>query len=318
MMTALAGYYYSYSYFKPEAVSVVQNLPNPFDLKQEDAVIYQIYLRSFQDSDGDGEGDIKGLIERLPYLSELGVDTIWVLPAQASITDHELENLTKACEKQGLHVMVEPDEGTELEIGFEASEFQKNLKKPRFGLTHHTGVRHIARVSNSPEKARLEAMFLLTQKGNPVLYYGEEIGMTQELGWFHHSEGYTPMQWEPEPLAGFSTEKPWIGLSERVPSVYEQWQDYASLLWMYKKLIGLRKWDSSLRLGDLVVHEHNHPDLLLYSRHFGSKTMWVALNFGTQKIKLNHSAEPKVYLTTSLEESDGSELRAFEGIIWNY
>jgi alpha-glucosidase len=45
-----------------------------------DAVIYQVYLRSFADGDGDGDGDIAGLRQRLPYLAALGVDAIWVNP----------------------------------------------------------------------------------------------------------------------------------------------------------------------------------------------------------------------------------------------
>lgn len=46
----------------------------------EDAVIYQIYPRSFQDSDGDGVGDLEGVRRRLPYLRWLGVDAIWLSP----------------------------------------------------------------------------------------------------------------------------------------------------------------------------------------------------------------------------------------------
>src|SRR4051794_21963543 len=44
------------------------------------AVIYQVYPRSFQDSSGDGVGDLRGVIERLPHLVELGVDAVWLSP----------------------------------------------------------------------------------------------------------------------------------------------------------------------------------------------------------------------------------------------
>ena len=45
-----------------------------------EAITYQVYVRSFQDSDGDGIGDLEGVRRRLPYLRELGVDAIWVSP----------------------------------------------------------------------------------------------------------------------------------------------------------------------------------------------------------------------------------------------
>src|SRR5580658_10797448 len=48
------------------------------------AVIYEIYPRSFQDSDGDGIGDIKGIASRLDYLHDLGVDAIWITPMYPS------------------------------------------------------------------------------------------------------------------------------------------------------------------------------------------------------------------------------------------
>ena len=43
-------------------------------------VFYQIYPRSFQDSNGDGIGDLQGIIQRLEYLKDLGIDAIWISP----------------------------------------------------------------------------------------------------------------------------------------------------------------------------------------------------------------------------------------------
>ncbi|OAB43697.1 glycoside hydrolase family 13 protein [Paenibacillus antarcticus] len=51
------------------------------------AVIYQVYPRSFQDSDGDGVGDLKGIIERLGYLEHLGITAIWLSPVYQSPND---------------------------------------------------------------------------------------------------------------------------------------------------------------------------------------------------------------------------------------
>ena len=46
----------------------------------KDAIVYQIYPRSFQDSNGDGIGDIPGMIARLDYLKWLGVGAVWLCP----------------------------------------------------------------------------------------------------------------------------------------------------------------------------------------------------------------------------------------------
>ena len=49
-----------------------------------DGIIYQIYPRSFQDSDGDGLGDLPGMLSRLDYLAGLGVDALWLSPIYPS------------------------------------------------------------------------------------------------------------------------------------------------------------------------------------------------------------------------------------------
>ena len=89
-------------------------------------VIYEIYPRSFQDSDGDGVGDLRGITARLPYLRDLGVDAIWLTPIYPSpqrdfgydITDHcdvdprygslaDLDALVAAAHAQGLRVLLD-------------------------------------------------------------------------------------------------------------------------------------------------------------------------------------------------------------------
>ncbi|HEX9330350.1 MAG TPA: alpha-amylase family glycosyl hydrolase, partial [Anaerolineales bacterium] len=50
----------------------------------KDAVFYQLYVRAFYDSNGDGHGDLRGLTQKLDYLQELGVDCLWLMPIYPS------------------------------------------------------------------------------------------------------------------------------------------------------------------------------------------------------------------------------------------
>ena len=59
----------------------------------KEAVIYQIYPRSFKDSNGDKIGDIPGIIEKLDYLKDLGVDVVWLSPVYKSPFFLRLNNM---------------------------------------------------------------------------------------------------------------------------------------------------------------------------------------------------------------------------------
>jgi len=53
----------------------------------KEAVVYQIYPRSFKDSDGDGIGDLRGITSKLDYIKSLGIDVVWLNPIFASPND---------------------------------------------------------------------------------------------------------------------------------------------------------------------------------------------------------------------------------------
>ncbi|MBU5479153.1 alpha,alpha-phosphotrehalase [Eubacterium sp. MSJ-13] len=91
-----------------------------------DKVVYQVYPKSFNDSDGDGHGDIKGVIEKLDYLKELGIDYLWITPVFTSpmndngydVADYyninpkfgtmeDMDELIEQCNARGIGLMLD-------------------------------------------------------------------------------------------------------------------------------------------------------------------------------------------------------------------
>jgi len=68
-----------------KTADITKNSEGPQWWKEE--IIYQLYPRSFQDSDGDGVGDLKGIIARLDYLQSLGITAVWLNPIYSSPND---------------------------------------------------------------------------------------------------------------------------------------------------------------------------------------------------------------------------------------
>jgi len=103
-----------------------------------------------------------------------------------------------------------------------------------------------------------------------------------------------------------------------INNVFVQEKDPKSLLKLYKTLLQIRKENLALQIGEQTLYPPVHPDVLIYTRTFLDKTIWVALNLGTEEIALQHFARPQIMLTTHEKVSENFKLRAYEGIMWQY
>ncbi|NRA02928.1 MAG: DUF3459 domain-containing protein [Myxococcales bacterium] len=163
---------------------------------------------------------------------------------------------------------------------------------PDIVLSNHDISRHASRYGAA--RTRVAALLLLTLRGTPFLYYGEEIGMADvsippdrlqdPLAWTLHPKlsrdpERTPMQWEPAPGGGFTTATPWLPLADDAPSrnVAAQRGDPGSLLCFYRDLIQLRKRTPALHRGS--YRRLPAPDgVLAYERSAPGSLARVALN----------------------------------------
>ena len=189
-------------------------------------------------------------------------------------------------------------------------------------LSNHDQSRSAARLAKgNPEKIKLLLTLLLTQRGTPFLYYGEEIGMTDvkipraalqdPVGikfWpFHPGRDpeRTPMQWNGEERAGFTDGKPWLPIPEsaRCVNVGAQENDPDSILSHTRSLIALRRERASLNRGswELLPSERG---VLAYRRKCGEEETTVYLNFSRRRQTMPVS-EGEVILLDSLRRIEG-------------
>jgi glycosidase len=135
-------------------------------------------------------------------------------------------------------------------------------------------------------RARVAAVFLLTVRGTPCLYYGEEIGLKPAISAYSavgtdvdgRDPSRTPMQWDPS--GGFTTGRPWLpyGAELERRNVAVQAGDPGSLLTLYRRLIRLRRDSVALRRGAYRTLEA--PDgVYAYRREHDAEHVLVALNF---------------------------------------
>ena len=211
---------------------------------------------------------------------------------------------------------------------------------PNWVLGNHDQHRIASRVG--PAQARVAAMLLLTLRGTPTLYYGDEIGMRdveipaekvqdpveknlsgQGLG---RDPERSPMQWNAEKNAGFTTGEPWLPVAADylTSNVKSQRDDPGSMLSLYRQLITMRRGEPALEVGrfEPVTAE---GDVLAYFRRGrqGESTFLIALNLGRVPHVLHCPGEAcdgtialSTYLDRSGEPVHGDvQLRADEGVI---
>lgn len=182
------------------------------------------------------------------------------------------------------------------------TEYEKALPAggwPNWVLGNHDRPRVATRIGR--EQAGLAAILLLTLRGTPTIYYGEELGREQvpippdrvQDPYEKNVPGIgvgrdgcrTPMQWDTSPYAGFSTVGPWLPLAEnwRTENVETERADPSSLLNLYRRLIALRRQSPALSEGT-YQQVATSGDLLAYIRADGSERMLVLLNLGAAPV----------------------------------
>lgn len=185
--------------------------------------------------------------------------------------------------------------------------------QPVYFFDNHDIPRHLSRwvdcslCLDSLAIARAAATLLLTVRGTPILYYGQELGMVDHediplekrrdkaIAPSTHGEvpelrdgSRTPMQWDDSPQAGFSFGKdvePWLPVHPNYPelNVKASWEDDGSLLHFYRRLIQVNHESPALQWGrwrSLIHYPHEH---MAYLRETDDECVLIVINFSFEK-----------------------------------
>jgi len=213
---------------------------------------------------------------------------------------------------------------------------------PDYTLSNHDYSRAVSRYSPGGDavvgrrRARLAALMLLTLRGTPFIYYGEEIGMAdgpvgpeQVVDVAGRDPARTPMQWVGSEKGGFTGSEPWLPMNPETASVNvaAQRDDPRSMLSWYRAVIAERRGSPALRRG--AYRSVEAPDgVFAYLREEGTERRLVALNFTSRRVRVPVSAEllggraARVCLSTDPDRSgsdaevgDVLELGPDEGVL---
>ena len=189
-------------------------------------------------------------------------------------------------------------------------------------LGNHDQPRMVTRWTDDSPQHRVAAAkmlntWLLSMRGTPYLFQGDEIGMTnikfeniedyrdiETINWYNltkkeggdldqfmeshkivaRDNGRTPIQWDDSTHAGFTTGTPWLKVNQNYAeiNVAEQENNPESVLNYFRKMIRLRKANEVLTYGNYEILEEEHPEIYAYTREMQGKKMLVLLNFSPQ------------------------------------
>jgi alpha-glucosidase len=205
---------------------------------------------------------------------------------------------------------------------------------PNWVLGNHDQARIATRIG--AEQARVAAMLLLTLRGTPTIYYGEEIGMTNVpvlpeevqdpaeknepgLGLGRDPER-SPMPWDNAPQAGFSNGRPWLRLGQDylAHNVATLSQRRDSILNLYRTLIGIRRSNEAL-VSAPIINVVAEGQVLRYERKDDYQHFAIVLNMGhdPQDVAVEQGRIlASTFLDREGERAEGSiTLRPAEGLI---
>jgi alpha-glucosidase len=170
---------------------------------------------------------------------------------------------------------------------------------PNWVLGNHDRSRLASRIGSA--QARVAAMLLLTLRGTPTIYQGEEIGMSDvpvpqdkvQDPWEKNVPGLglgrdpvrTPMLWDGGTNAGFSNGQPWLPVSPnfRGQNVEQQAADPRSMLALYRALVALRRRESALSIGAYEPVDVSES-ILAYERRYNDQRLLVVLNLSADTV----------------------------------
>ena len=179
---------------------------------------------------------------------------------------------------------------------------------PNYVMGNHDLPRMATRHTQGEDDSRLKVLMalLLTLRGTPFLYYGEEIGMRDislrrseildppgKRYWpfYKGRDGCrSPMQWENTPYAGFSPVKTWLPVhpNYQMRNVKAQQNNPTSMLNFTRNMIRLRRGNAALRCGDFKLLTERPRNVLAYLRQSPEQTILVALNFKNRSATLEN------------------------------